>query len=117
MKYLYIVTLITSFNTVAVDYQYDKTNRISQATYKDGIVVSYEYDADGNLTKVSPTESSSGGGTDNGGTDTGGTDNGTPETPEPAKQESGGGAFGWLTLLLTASFFALRSRGKVKLKS
>jgi len=51
--------LFFSLNVNAVGYEYDNENRIKQATYADGTVVSYEYDTDGNITKISPTESAS----------------------------------------------------------
>jgi YD repeat-containing protein len=35
-----------------VTYQYDPLNRLTQATYQDGRVVSYTYDAAGNLATV-----------------------------------------------------------------
>jgi len=118
---LFFLGILFSCSIVeAVSYKYNDSNKLQQVTYDNGTVVSYEYDADGNLTKVSPTESVSDGddtdaGTDNGGTDTGDTDNSTPETPEPAKSDSGG-AFGLAFLFFTASLIALRSRFKAKLK-
>jgi YD repeat-containing protein len=122
-KFFSILLFYYSFSiySYATEYTYAESNRLTQVTYDNGTVVSYEYDADGNLIKVSPTESASGGGdtgggTDNGGGDTDSADNGTPETPEPEKKESGGGAFGWLTLLLIAGLFTLRSRARAKLK-
>lgn len=83
-------------NATSKEYKYDSSNKLQQVTYDNGTVVSYEYDADGNITNVSPTESATeddntGGGTDSGDTDTGGTEN----TTETAKEESddGGGCF------------------------
>jgi YD repeat-containing protein len=35
-----------------VTYQYDPLGRVTQATYQDGRVVSYTYDAAGNLATV-----------------------------------------------------------------
>ena len=119
MKYLYIIItiLLTSFNTVAVDYKYDNAKRITEAAYKDGTVVSYAYDQSGNLLSMTPSESSSDGGDSDGGTDGDNTDNQIPDTAEPAKKESGGGTFGWFTLLLATGIIALRSGFKTKLKS
>lgn len=104
MKYLYIIItiLLTSFNTVAVDYKYDNAKRITEASYKDGPVVSYTYDQNGNLLSITPSESSS-----DGGDSDGGTDNEIPDTAKPTKKESGGGVFGWLTLLLATGIIAI----------
>lgn len=116
-----LFSCLISFNLTAAEYKYDTNNRITEATYKDGTVVSYTYDKNGNLLSITPTESSSdgddSGGSDTGSGDTGGTDNTTPVTPEPQKQESSGGAFGWLNLLSISAFITIRSRGRVKLKS
>jgi YD repeat-containing protein len=117
MKYFAIFLFSLSFNVYAVDYKYDNAKRITEATYKDGTVVSYAYDQNDNLLSMMPSESSTDGGDSDGGTDGDNTDNETPDTAEPAKKESGGGAFGWLTLLLTTGFLVLRSRFKTKLKS
>ena len=120
LKVIIALLYFCCFSTVAVDYKYDNTKRITEAAYKDGTTVSYTYDQNGNLLSMTPNESSSdgddSGGSDTGGDDTGGTDTTAPETPAPAKNESGGGALGWLTLLLTTGFIALRSRAKVKVK-
>ncbi len=121
MKFFILAFIFINFNAFAVDYKYDNSNRITEASYKDGTVVSYTYDQNGNLLSITPNESSSGGddsgGSDSGGGDTGGTGTTTPETPEPTNKESSGGALGWLTLLLTSGFIAFRSRAKVNLKS
>jgi len=111
MKFLsFIILLFVSFNALSVEYKYDDSNKLQQVNYDNGTVVSYAYDSDGNITKVSPTESSSGGdtggGTDNGGTDGGNTDNGKPDAPEPEKKKSGGSFdFGLFALLLSLPFF------------
>lgn len=59
MKY-FIILILLSFNVLAIEYKYDSANRISQATYKDGTVVSYSYDQNGNLLTVTPVVSPSG---------------------------------------------------------
>lgn len=59
VKLIYIFILTFSLEIHTNEYEYDGTNRLKQVTYDNGIVVSYEYDADGNITQVSPTESSS----------------------------------------------------------
>lgn len=121
MKNLFLIFFfLYSSSLFGVDYKYDNANRMIEASYKDGTVVSYTYDQNGNLLSITPNESSSGGddssGSDTGGGDTAGTDTNTPETPEPTKNESSGGALGWLTLLFSSCFVALRSRAKLKLK-
>jgi YD repeat-containing protein len=93
MKLFLIILIFFSCNSFAVTYKYDDSNKLQQVTYDNGTVVSYEYDADGNLLKVTPTESSSGGGDTGGGTDTGGGDTVIiPETPK-AESDDGGGCF------------------------
>lgn len=117
---LLIVGVLCTCSVGAIDYKYDNAKRITEAAYKDGTVVSYTYDQDGNLLSITPNESSSGdddsGGSDTGSGDTGVTDTTAPEASEPTNKESSGGAFGWLTLLFTSGFIALRTRAKVKLK-
>ncbi|MEI5639456.1 MULTISPECIES: RHS repeat domain-containing protein [unclassified Pseudoalteromonas] len=121
IKVMSVFLILLMFPSFAATYKYDNNNRITEATYKDGTVVSYSYDKNGNLLSVTPTESSSGGDdsgeSDTGSGDTGGTDSTTPVTPEPQKQESSGGAFGWLNLLLILAFIVIRTRDRVRLKS
>lgn len=118
-KIMFLLVFI-SLNAIAVDYKYDNAKRITEATYKDGTVVSYTYDQNGNLLSVTPNENSSGGGT--GGGDTGGGntgDGGTPqpEIPEPVKQDSSGGTFGMFSLLLAACLIVLRLPLKLRFKA
>jgi|GEM_PF-3911496 len=118
MKILTLILMFFSVNTLAITYKYNNTNKLEQVTYDNGTVISYEYDADGNITEVSPTESTynegdSGNGTDSG--DTSSTNNGTPDTAEPVEKESGGGALGLFTLMFTSGLIAIRSCFKVKL--
>lgn len=117
LKVILALLFFYCFSAFAVDYKYDSTKRITEATYKDGTVVSYTYDQNGNLLSMMPFENSTDGGDSDGGTDGDNTDNEIPDTAEPTQKESGGGAFGWLTLLLTTGFLVLRSRFKTKLKS
>ncbi|MFU2511209.1 RHS repeat domain-containing protein [Pseudoalteromonas sp. ASV78] len=117
LKVILVLLFFYCFSAFAVDYKYDSTKRITEATYKDGTVVSYAYDQNGNLLSMTPSESPSDGGDSDGGTDGDNTDNQIPDTAEPAKKESGGGTFGWLTLLLATGIIALRSGFKTKLKS
>lgn len=123
MRFLVFLFLI-SFNVFAVDYKYDDAKRITEATYKDGTVVSYTYDQNGNLLSVTPNENSSGGGTGGGDTGGGGTGGGNtggggtpqPEIPEPVKQDSSGGTFGVFSLLLIAGLIVLRFPLKPRFK-
>ncbi|WP_181902268.1 GlyGly-CTERM sorting domain-containing protein [Thalassotalea euphylliae] len=112
--------LLLSFNTFAVDYKYDNANRITEAAYKDGTVVSYTYDKNGNLLTVTPNKSSSGGqdtgGSNTGGSNTGNTNTAPPETIEPAKQESSGGSFGWITLIIASVLVVIRRKVVVSIK-
>jgi YD repeat-containing protein len=114
-----LALLCLSFDTYAATYKYDDSNKLQQVTYDNGTVVSYEYDADGNLTKVNPAESSSGSETDNEGTGGGTTPTPTPtpETPKTESKKSSGGVLGLFSLLFAAGLIALRSRFKVWLKS
>ncbi|TMP83520.1 hypothetical protein CWB73_01430 [Pseudoalteromonas phenolica] len=86
MKYIFIA-IILSFKTYAVDYKYDNAKRITEAAYKDGTVVSYTYDKNGNLLSVSPTESS----TDDGDDSDGSSDNESPDTDGAKEKGSDGG--------------------------
>jgi YD repeat-containing protein len=106
-KIIYLSFILSfSFSCFSATYKYDDSNKLQQVTYDNVTVVSYEYDADGNLLKVTPTESSFGGGDIGVGTDNGGTDNETSETPEPEKKKSGGSfGFGLFFLVLSFSFF------------
>ncbi|WP_394192925.1 CFI-box-CTERM domain-containing protein [Pseudoalteromonas atlantica] len=79
-----------NFNSYAVTYKYDISKRIAEATYKDGTVVSYTYDKNGNLLSVTPNESSSGD-DDSGGSDTGGGGTDTSlEAPKEGVSDDGG---------------------------
>lgn len=119
MKYYLLILLLISFYSTAITYKYDSANRVTEATYKDGTVVSYTFDQNGNLLSITPNGSSSGGddsgGSDTGG-DTGGTDTPPSETPAPTNNESSGGALGGLTFLIASILFAIRARVKVKLE-
>jgi len=60
MKKYFLLTLLIllcSYRSHATTYNYDNAKRIQQVTYDNGGVISYEYDTNGNLIKVSPTES------------------------------------------------------------
>ncbi|QTL37572.1 RHS repeat domain-containing protein [Pseudoalteromonas viridis] len=94
-KYITIILFVCfNFDSYAVTYKYDNANRITEATYKDGTVVSYTYDKNGNLLSITPTESSSGGdGSDTGSGDTEGAGSTTQVTPEPEKSVDGGKCF------------------------
>lgn len=105
-----LFVILFSFTVVALDYKYDNANRISEASYNNGTVVSYIYDKDGNLLSVSPTESST---DDDGGSDDADSDNTDNNSSEPATSGSSGG-IGWLLLMLTASVIALRARFRAK---
>jgi YD repeat-containing protein len=118
-----LLILLINFNINAAEYIYNDSRKLKQVTYDNGTVVSYEYDADGNITSVTPTGTSSGG--DTGGGDTGGGDTGggttpdptpapTPSPTEPAKKESSGGALGMFLSFFSVSLLALRLRLKVK---
>lgn len=112
MKYSLLILLFSSFYSTATIYRYDDSNKLQQVTYDNGMVVSYEYDTNGNLVKVTPTVSTSGkdDGTDNGSDD-------TPATPEPEKKSSSGGAFSLAFLFFAGSLIATRSpKVKTKLK-
>lgn len=109
MKYIFIA-IILSFKTYAVDYKYDNAKRITEAAYKDGTVVSYTYDKNGNLLSVSPTKSST---DDDRGSDDTNSDNTDNTSSKPAKSGSGGGV-GWFLLMLTASVMVLRARFRAK---
>ena len=87
------ILILISFNSIAVDYKYDNAKRITEAAYKDGTVVSYTYDQNGNLLSMTPSESPSDGG-DSGGSDTGGGETDTSlEEPKEAANSDGGGCF------------------------
>lgn len=114
---LLFVFIFFSIAVEAVEYKYDNAKRITKAIYKDGTVVSYKYDKNGNLLSVIPNKSpSNGDGSDAGSDDKGGTGETAPETSEPKKQKSSGGAFGWLILVITSGFITVRSRVRTKLK-
>lgn len=104
MKKIILLALLFSVNSFAISYTYDETNRIKQVTYDNGTVVSYEYDADGNLTKTSPTDGGeTGGGT--GGTGGGSTGGSTGETGGATESsDDGGGCF--IATAAYGSYFA-----------
>ncbi len=58
LKPLIITTgLLISSASYAIDYVYDDLNRLVQVTYPTGEIITYTYDATGNLISVIQTES------------------------------------------------------------
>ena len=92
MKYFVITLIFFTCSSFAATYKYDDSNKLQQVTYDNGTVVSYEYDSDGNITKISPTESTTAGDTDGGTDNDGGNTDIIPETPK-AESDDGGGCF------------------------
>lgn len=48
--------LTMSLSVYAMEYQYDKLNRLTKVTYEDGSYVTYEYDANGNIVNTKKYE-------------------------------------------------------------
>ena len=46
---LLCICLVNGLDVEAMEYQYDKLNRVTKVTYEDGSYVTYEYDANGNI--------------------------------------------------------------------
>lgn len=50
-----IILLLSSHSIIAATYTYDRLSRLATVTYNNGQVVSYSYDAAGNITQISRT--------------------------------------------------------------
>jgi YD repeat-containing protein len=54
---IFMIGLLLSSTSYAIDYVYDDLNRLVQVIYPTGEVINYTYDATGNLLSVIQTES------------------------------------------------------------
>lgn len=54
---LTLAVIIIPMRVCADTYEYDEMSRVTKATYEDGSYVTYEYDANGNITNVESYDS------------------------------------------------------------